>query len=43
MARKTNIEVTKETWRELNQMKEGPGESFDTVINRLLNNMEAKQ
>jgi predicted CopG family antitoxin len=33
---KTNIEVYRETWRRLNMLKEHPGDSFDDVINRLI-------
>jgi len=33
---KTNIEVYRETWQELNMLKERPGDSFDDVINRLI-------
>lgn len=32
----TTIEVQRETWKELNARKEGPGDSFDDVIRRLL-------
>lgn len=35
MADGTNIRVSDETWRELNQLKD-PGESFEDVIVRLL-------
>ena len=31
----TTLQVTKETWKELNLRKE-PGETFDDVIQRLL-------
>lgn len=37
MSEKTNIEVTLRTWQDLNRRKRGPGESFDDVIQRLLN------
>jgi predicted CopG family antitoxin len=30
-----HIRVTKETWKELNQMKE-PGDSFEDVLQRLI-------
>lgn len=33
---KTNIEVYRETWRKLNMLKQNPGDSFDDVINRLI-------
>lgn len=36
MAEKTSIEVSLETWQNLNQRKRRPGESFDDVIQRLL-------
>jgi hypothetical protein len=35
MADVTTVEVATETWKELNQRKE-PGDSFDDVIQRLL-------
>jgi predicted CopG family antitoxin len=35
MADVTTIEVSTETWKELNQRKE-PGDSFDDVIQRML-------
>lgn len=35
---KTNIEVFLDTWRRLNSLKRGPGDSFDDVINRLIDN-----
>jgi predicted CopG family antitoxin len=35
MADGTNIRVSDETWRELNQLKQ-PGESFEDVIVRIL-------
>lgn len=31
----TTIQITEETWRELN-MRKNPGETFDDVIQRLL-------
>jgi predicted CopG family antitoxin len=37
---KTNIEVYQETWRRLNLLKESPGDSFDDVINRLIDEQE---
>lgn len=36
MVEKTTIEVRRETWRRLNAEKLEPGESFDTVVRRLL-------
>lgn len=35
----THVRVTEETWKRLNQMK-GPGDSFDDVIQRLLDDHE---
>ena len=32
----TSIEIKRATWRELNQLKQDPGDSFDDVIQRLL-------
>jgi len=32
----TTIQVTNETWQELNARKAGPDETFDDVIQRLL-------
>jgi predicted CopG family antitoxin len=37
---KTNIEVYRETWQRLNHLKERPGDSFDDVINRLIDEYE---
>jgi hypothetical protein len=37
---KTNIEVFVSTWRRLQERKTGPGDSFDTVINRSLDKLE---
>lgn len=37
---KTNIEIYRDTWRRLNSLKEGPGDSFDDVINRLIEQAE---
>lgn len=37
---KTNIQVYRETWQRLNQLKTGPGDSFDDVINRLIDEYE---
>lgn len=36
MSETTTIEVTVETWQELNQRKQGPSDTFDAVITRLL-------
>lgn len=36
----TTIQVSNETWSELNSRKEGPSESFDDVIQRLLEESE---
>lgn len=33
---KTTIEVSIETWRELNHRKESPSDTFDDVLQRLL-------
>jgi len=38
---KTNVEVYRETWRRLNMLKEEPGDSFDDVINRLIDSYES--
>lgn len=35
----TNVRVSNENWKRLNSMKE-PGESFDDVIGRLLDQTE---
>lgn len=32
----TTIEIRRETWQELNQLKTGPGDTFDDVVTRLL-------
>jgi predicted CopG family antitoxin len=37
----TNIEVSREHWQALNRLKEGPGESFDDVVGRLLDEHSA--
>lgn len=37
---KTNVEVYRETWQKLNELKQGPGDSFDDVINRLIEHYE---
>lgn len=36
MAEKTTIEITRETWSELNARKEFPGDSFEDVVSRML-------
>jgi len=36
---KTTIEVSEKTWKELNAMKD-PGESFDDVIGRILEDIK---
>lgn len=37
---KTNVEVFVSTWRRLLERKTGPGDSFDSVINRSLDKLE---
>lgn len=37
---KTNIEIYQETWRRLNSLKLSSGDSFDDVINRLIDDYE---
>lgn len=32
----TSIQITVETWQELNALKEGPDDTFDDVLQRLL-------
>lgn len=32
----TSIQVSRDTWRELNARKRGPDDTFDDVIQRLL-------
>ncbi len=32
----TTIQISQDTWRELNQRKESPSETYDDVIQRLL-------
>jgi predicted CopG family antitoxin len=32
----TTIKISRETWRELNHRKRGPGDTFDDVVQRLL-------
>lgn len=32
----TSIQVSKETWRELNARKQAPDDTFDDVVQRLL-------
>jgi predicted CopG family antitoxin len=36
MSEKTTIQISTETWRELNLRKESPSDTFDAVIQRLL-------
>lgn len=36
----TTIQVSEDTWRELNARKQGPNDSFDDVITRLLDDAE---
>lgn len=36
----TTIEIQRETWQDLNTLKEGPGDSFDDVIRRMLEDYE---
>lgn len=40
---KTNVELFVSTWQQLSDRKTGPGDSFDDVINRLLENSENSQ
>lgn len=40
MAEKTTIQVSMDTWRQLNARKRGPNETFDDVLQRLLNETE---
>lgn len=40
---KTNIEVFVKTWRRLMERKSDPGDSFDAVINRVLDAVEAER
>ena len=37
----TTIQIQRETWRRLNQRKRGPNETFDDVIQRLLDEDDA--
>lgn len=32
----TSIQIRKSTWRRLNNRKQGPNDTFDDVVNRLL-------
>lgn len=43
MAEKTTIEVRTETWRGLMAQKQGPSDSFDDVIQRLLENTDVDE
>lgn len=36
----TNVEVKRDTWRELNARKRGPNDTFDDVIRRMLDETE---
>ena len=36
MSEKTTIQISTETWRELNLRKESPSDTFDAVIQRML-------
>lgn len=36
----TSIQITKETWTRLNARKMGPNETFDDVVQRLLDETE---
>lgn len=36
MGTDTRVRVSRETWRELNERKDEPGETFDDVLQRLL-------
>lgn len=36
MSDTTTIEIRRDTWQELNRRKEGPGDTFDDVVTRLL-------
>jgi len=36
----TTIQVSMETWRRLNGRKQGPNETFDDVLERLLDETE---
>jgi len=40
---KTNIEIHRETWQRLNHLKQQPGDSFDDVITRLLDQHENEE
>lgn len=42
-AEKTNVEVSRATWKRLNELKQAPGDSFDDVINRLINEHENRE
>lgn len=34
----TTIKISRENWKRLNSRKEGPGEAFNDVVTRLLEN-----
>lgn len=36
----TSIQVSRDTWRRLNARKQGPDDTFDDVIQRLLDKTE---
>jgi len=36
----TSIQVSKETWKRLNGRKEGPNDTFDDVLQRLLDDTD---
>lgn len=38
--RKTTVTITVGTWRRLSNLKKQPGESFDELINRLIDDAE---
>lgn len=35
---RTTITITTETWKRLNDLKQTPNDSFDSVVNKLLDN-----
>jgi len=36
----TSIQISRETWKRLNSRKEGPNDTFDDVVERLLDETE---
>ena len=40
MGTDTRVRVSEETWQALNERKDEPGETFDDVVQRLLDNDE---